>query len=60
MDLAQLEAAQNRLDALDAELMQRIRVSVAYLPEVYQLRLHAHFVAGELEARKLRLQQPAG
>jgi len=56
-DLAQIEAARVRLAGLDAELMRRVRVSVAYLPEVYQLRLHARYVADELEARKAQLQQ---
>jgi TRAP-type uncharacterized transport system substrate-binding protein len=59
-DLAQIEAAQARLAKLDAELAQRVRVSVSYLPEVYQLRLHARYVASELEARKAQLQQSTG
>jgi hypothetical protein len=55
-NLAQIEEAQAQLAALDDELLEHVRVSVSYLPEVYQLRLHARYVASELEARKVQLQ----
>jgi hypothetical protein len=56
-NLAQIEEAQAQLAALDDELLEHVRVSVSYLPEVYQLRVHTRYVASELEARKAQLLQ---
>ena len=40
-NVEQIDAALGDLAKIDTELARRVRVSVTYLPEVYQLRLHA-------------------
>jgi hypothetical protein len=51
----QIDSALEQLDRLDAELARRVRVSVSYLPEVYQLRLHVHYIMDELSKRREHL-----
>jgi hypothetical protein len=51
----QLDSSLERLAQLDAELAHRVRVSVSYLPEVYQLRVHVRYIVDELTERREQL-----
>jgi hypothetical protein len=51
----QIDASLEQLDRLDAELARRVRVSVSYLPEVYQLRLHVHYIMDELSQHRAQM-----
>lgn len=53
----QIDAALDELATIDAELARRVRVSMGYLPELYQLRVHVHYVMDELV--RARDQLPA-
>ncbi len=54
------DAAIERIDKLEANLTQRVRVSAAYLPEVFHLRSHIRSVHVDLltHKRKLETQPP--
>ena len=41
--------------SLTRELARRVRVSVSYLPEVYQLRVHVRYIVDELTQRREQL-----
>jgi hypothetical protein len=51
----QVDAALEQLARLDAELARRVRVSVSYLPEVYQLRVHVRYIVDDLVRRREQL-----
>jgi hypothetical protein len=51
----QIDAALDQLARLDAELARRVRVSVSYLPEVYQLRVHVRYIVDDLVRRREQL-----
>ena len=51
----QIDAALDQLARLDAELAGRVRVSVSYLPEVYQLRVHVRYITDDLIRRREQL-----
>jgi TRAP-type uncharacterized transport system substrate-binding protein len=51
----QIDAALGQLAGLDAELARRVRVSVSYLPEVYQLRVHVRYIVDDLIRRREQL-----
>ena len=51
----QIDSSLERLAQLDAELARRVRVSVSYLPEVYQLRVHVRYIVDELTQRREQL-----
>ena len=48
----QIDSSLERLAQLDAELARHVRVSVSYLPEVYQLRIHVRYIVDELTQRR--------
>lgn len=57
MDAAATEAAIQNLGALEAHVTQRVRVSAAYMPEIFHLRGHIRSVIVDLMRHKDRLQQ---
>ena len=50
-----IDSSLERLAQLYAELARRVRVSVSYLPEVYQLRVHVRYIVDELTQRREQL-----
>jgi hypothetical protein len=51
-NVEQIDAALGQLARLEAELARRVRVSVSYLPEVYQLRVHVRYIVDDLIRRR--------
>jgi hypothetical protein len=51
----QIDAALDQLARIDADLARRVRVSVSYLPEVYQLRVHVRYMVDGLTHRREQL-----
>jgi hypothetical protein len=65
MDLAQVREQIGQLRALDEQLGTQLSVSNAYMPELYQLRLHLDYVVEKLhiqeqELLELEAEQGAG
>jgi TRAP-type uncharacterized transport system substrate-binding protein len=54
-NVEQIDAALDQLARLDAQLARRVRVSVSYLPEVYQLRVHVRYIVDDLIRRREQL-----
>lgn len=54
-NVEQIDRSLDQLARIDAELAQRVRVSMAYLPEVYQLRLHVRYIVDEFSRRREQL-----
>jgi TRAP-type uncharacterized transport system substrate-binding protein len=54
-NVEQIDAALDQLAGLDADLARRVRVSVSYLPEVYQLRVHVRYIVDDLIRRREQL-----
>jgi TRAP-type uncharacterized transport system substrate-binding protein len=60
MSMADTDAALARLHDLETNVTQRVRVSAAYLPEVFHLRNHIRSVMVDLMTHKRKLEaQPA-
>lgn len=59
MDAAQIDAAIERLTSLEIHITQRVRVSAAYLPQIFHLRSHIRSVIVDLLRRKKELERPA-
>lgn len=60
MNLADADVALARLHDLETNVTQRVRVSAAYLPEVFHLRSHIRSVMVDLMTHKRKLEaQPA-
>jgi hypothetical protein len=60
MSMADADAALARLHDLETNVTQRVRVSAAYLPEVFHLRSHIRSVMVDLMTHKRKLEaQPA-
>jgi hypothetical protein len=57
MDAAAADAAIQNLGALEAHVTQRVRVSAAYMPEIFHLRGHIRSVIVDLLRHKDKLQQ---
>ena len=57
MDAAAADAAVQSLVALEAHVTQRVRVSAAYMPEIFHLRGHIRSVIVDLLRHKDKLQQ---
>ena len=57
MDAAAADAAIQSLVALEAHVTQRVRVSAAYMPEIFHLRGHIRSVIVDLLRHKDKLQQ---
>lgn len=57
MDVAAAEAAIENLAALEAHVTQRVRVSAAYMPEIFLLRGHIRSVIVDLLRHKDELQE---
>lgn len=65
MSLAQVREQIGQLQTLDEQLGTQLSVSAAYMPELYQLRLHLHYVVERLQIQEqellgLEAQQGAG
>jgi TRAP-type uncharacterized transport system substrate-binding protein len=60
MDLAATEAEIERLVLLEKHVTQRVRVSAAYLPEVFHLRSHIRSVIVDLMRHRQELQGGIG
>lgn len=56
MDRAATDAAITRINKLEENVTQRVRVSAAYLPEVFHLRNHIRTVQVDLLNHKTRLE----
>jgi len=56
MDMAATDAAIARINELEENVTQRVRVSAAYLPEVFHLRDHIRTVQVDLSNHKSRLE----
>ena len=56
MTLAETDAATARIHALEENVTQRVRVSAAYLPEVFHLRSHIRSVLVDLQIHKRKLE----
>ncbi len=54
-NVEQIDAALDQLATFDAELARHVRVSLAYLPEVYQLRVHVRYIVDDLIRRRDQL-----
>jgi uncharacterized protein len=59
MDHAATDAAIRRLDSLESHVTQRVRVSAAYMPEIFHLRSHIRSVIVDLLRHKEQLQGQA-
>lgn len=57
MQAAEVEATVERLNSLEQHVTQRVRVSAAYLPEVFHLRSHIRSVIVDLLRRKQELEK---
>jgi len=57
MTMAETEAAITRIHALEETVTQRVRVSAAYLPEVFHLRSHIRSVLVDLQIHKRRIEE---
>lgn len=57
MTMAETEAAITRIHALEETVTQRVRVSAAYLPEVFHLRSHIRSVLVDLHIHKRRIEE---
>ena len=55
MTLAEIDAAIAELEDLDEKLARELTVSSSYMPNVYDLRTHIQYVAGQVEKRKAKL-----
>jgi TRAP transporter TAXI family solute receptor len=55
MDLAQVREQIGQLQALDEQLGTQLSVSTAYMPELYQLRLHLDYVVEKLQVQEQEL-----
>ncbi len=60
MDAAAADAAIQSLVALEAHVTQRVRVSAAYMPEIFHLRGHIRSVIVDLLRHKDKLQAGSG
>ena len=56
MDMAATDAAIARIGRMEENVTQRVRVSAAYLPEVFHLRNHIRTVLVDLSNHKSRLE----
>ena len=57
MTMAETEAAITRIHALEETVTQRVRVSAAYLPEVFHLRSHIRSVLVDLQIHNRRIEE---
>ncbi len=57
MDIEQIKAEIERLNSLEMHVTQRVRVSAAYLPEVFHLRSHIRSVIVDLLRRQKELEE---
>lgn len=57
MTMAETDAAVARIHALEETVTQRVRVSAAYLPEVFHLRSHIRSVLVDLQIHKRRIEE---
>jgi TRAP transporter TAXI family solute receptor len=59
MQLPEIDAAINELDALGDKVARELTVSDAYMPSVYDLRTHINYVSAQLEKRRAKLAHAA-
>jgi hypothetical protein len=59
MDINATDAAIARLNKLEMNVTQRVRVSAAYLPEIFLLRSHIRSVIVDLLRHKKELESPS-
>ena len=57
MTMAQTDSAMARIHALEENVTQRVRVSAAYLPEVFHLRSHIRSVLVDLQIHKRKIEE---
>lgn len=57
MTAAQIDSAIDQLNALEMHITQRVRVSAAYLPEIFHLRTHIRSVIVDLLRQKKELEK---
>lgn len=57
MQAEEVDAAIERLNSLEQHVTQRVRVSAAYLPEIFHLRSHIRSVIVDLLRRKQELEK---
>ena len=57
MDLQEIQAEIERLNTMEMHVTQRVRVSAAYLPEVFHLRDHIRSVIVDLLRRQKELEE---
>lgn len=57
MDAAATDAAIQHLSVLEAHVTQRVRVSAAYMPEIFHLRSHIRSVIVDLARRREKLKE---
>jgi TRAP-type uncharacterized transport system substrate-binding protein len=55
MPIPEIDGAIAELDALDDKLVRELTVSNTYMPNVYDLRTHIHYVAEQLQKRRNKL-----
>jgi hypothetical protein len=58
MDIADTEAEIMRLSKLETHVTQSVRVSAAYMPEVFHLRSHIRSVIVDLLRHREKLKDP--